>query len=101
MALNKQYCVYGIDTSCFYFDKEIEMERDLYKFRAIKKAYKETLRKTEDKFLAMMIEEKIKYWNKRINGKKNCLIDMLNINSKKVRNLIAEIISLSSFEKRM
>ena len=90
MALNKQYCVYGIDTSCFYFDKEIEMERDLYKFRAIKRAYKESLGKTEDKFLAMMIEEKIKYWNKRINGKKNCLIDMLNINSKKVRNLIPE-----------
>ena len=44
MALNKQYCVYGIDTSCFYFDKEIEMERDLYRFRAIKKAYKERQR---------------------------------------------------------
>ena len=90
MALNKQYCIYGIDTSFFYFDKEIEMERDLYRFRSVKKAYKETLAKTDDKLISMMLEEKIKYLNKRICCTKNCLTDMMKINGKKVRSLIPE-----------
>ena len=41
MALDKQYCIYGIDTSAFYFDDEREVEQKMYKIRSVKNAYKE------------------------------------------------------------
>ena len=39
MALDKQYCIYGIDTSAFYFDDEREVERKMYTLRGLKSAY--------------------------------------------------------------
>lgn len=90
MALNKQYCVYGVDTGCFYFDEELYIEKDLFKYRALKKNYKEALEKTDDIFIRGLIEEKIKYCNKRISGTKECLIDMMNVNKNRVRQLIPQ-----------
>jgi hypothetical protein len=30
MALDKQYCIYGIDTSAFYFEDERYLEQKMY-----------------------------------------------------------------------
>lgn len=88
MALNKQYCVYGIDTGAFYFENELEIEKDLYKFREQKKRYKAELETCTDKYLSGLIETKLSYINKRIRGTKECLVDMMNVNKKKTRFLI-------------
>lgn len=88
MALNKQYCVYGVDTGCFYFEEELFIEKDLFKYRAEKKAYKEVLKNTDDIYLRWLIEVKIKQCNKRIAGTKSCLSDMMNVNKNRVRSII-------------
>lgn len=41
MALNKLYYVYGLDTACFYTDKENEIERYLLKARRVKNRFKQ------------------------------------------------------------
>lgn len=88
MALDKQYCIYGVDTSAFYFEEEVVIECDLYKFRAMKNRYKDVLQNTDDVVIKSMIEDKLKYLNKRITGTKNCLIDMLTVNKNRVREII-------------
>ena len=40
MALDKQYCIYGLDTSAFYFEEERNVEQKMYKLRDMKKKYK-------------------------------------------------------------
>ena len=41
MALNKLYYVYGLDTACFYTDKENEIEKYLLKARRVKNRFKQ------------------------------------------------------------
>lgn len=41
MALNKLYYVYGLDTACFYTDKENEIEKHLLKARRVKNRFKQ------------------------------------------------------------
>jgi len=64
------------------------MESDLYNFRAMKSRYKNELKETTDVYIRNMICDKIKYLNKRIDGTKKCLIDMFNVNRKRVRDII-------------
>ena len=40
MALSKLYYIYGLDTSCFYTDEELELEKQLNKARAYKNKVK-------------------------------------------------------------
>ena len=61
MALDKQYCIYGIDTSAFYFDDEREVERKMYTLRGLKSAYKAILKDNGmSAAVSFVIEEKYK-----------------------------------------
>ena len=61
MALDKQFCVYGIDTSAFYFDEERNIEQRMYKLRAAKSGYKEILKDSSlNEAIKFVIEKKYK-----------------------------------------
>lgn len=41
LPLNKLYYIYGLDTSCFYYDDEYELEKRLIKARCLKRKFKD------------------------------------------------------------
>ena len=88
MALDKQYCIYGIDTSAFYFDKERTIEQKMYALRSQKSAYREIL---QDENLSgavrFVIEKKYKEVSTELSNSKELLIETMNDNMNRTRNL--------------
>ncbi len=88
MALDKQYCIYGIDTSAFYFDKERAIEQKMYALRSQKSAYREIL---QDENLSgavqFVIEKKYKEVSTELSSSKELLIETMNDNMNRTRNL--------------
>lgn len=88
MALDKQYCIYGIDTSAFYFDDERCVEQKMYKIRGEKTAYKNLLRdESLDDGLRIVLENKYKEVSKELTRLKEILISMMKGNMSRCRHL--------------
>lgn len=59
MALDKQYAIYGIDTSAFYFEDEQAVEQKMYTMRSQKTAYKSVISQGFDnKAVEWIVKEK-------------------------------------------
>ena len=88
MALDKQYCIYGVDTSAFYFDDEKSVEQKMYKLRGAKAEYKEILRDTNlDSAIRIVIDSKYKAVSKELAGLKEVLISMMRGNMRRCRHI--------------
>ena len=89
MALDKQYCIYGVDTSAFYFDDEREVEQKMYKLRGQKSAYKEYLRNEDlDEAVHIVLEAKYKAVSQKLASLKERLIEMMKGNMSRRRHII-------------
>lgn len=78
MALDKQYCIYGIDTSAFYFEDEQLLEQKMYKVRAQKSAYKAEIAKGFDSAaVEWVVKTKYKQVSAELARLKSILIDMM------------------------
>jgi len=86
MALDKQYCIYGIDTSAFYFDDERNVEQKMYKIREQKNQYKTLL---EDKNICdavrFVLEKKYKEVSRQLSTLKEILLSMMRGNMNRYR----------------
>jgi hypothetical protein len=86
LALDKQYCIYGIDTSAFYFEDERNVEQKMYEIRNQKKQYKILL---EDKTLCnavrFVLEKKYKTISKQLTTLKETLLSMMRGNMNRYR----------------
>lgn len=86
MALDKQYCIYGIDTSAFYFEDERNVEQKMYEIRNQKKQYKILL---EDNTLCnavrFVLEKKYKTISKQLATLKETLLSMMRGNMNRYR----------------
>lgn len=88
MALDKQFCVYGIDTSAFYFDEERNIEQRMYKLRAAKSGYKEILKDSSlNEAIKFVIEKKYKEVSIALSNSKEKLIEMMRGNMNRTRTL--------------
>lgn len=88
MALDKQYCIYGVDTSAFYFEEEKSVEQKMYFLREAKNKYKDILRDTNmDKAVFFMVESKYKEVSKELARLKECLISMMKGNLGRYRHI--------------
>lgn len=86
MALDKQYCIYGIDTSAFYFDDEKNVEQKMYKLRGEKMEYKNLLRDEYlDDAIRFVIEKKYKTVSAELTHLKDILIKMMDGNMCRLR----------------
>lgn len=86
MALDKQYCIYGVDTSAFYFEDEKNVEQKMYNLRRQKAEYKAILldEKLND-FVRFIVESKYKSVSKELAALKETLILMMQGNMKRSR----------------
>ena len=86
MALDKQYCIYGVDTSAFYFDDERNVEQKMYKIRNQKNQYKTLL---EDKNICdavrFVLEKKYKEVSRQLSTLKEILLSMMRGNMNRYR----------------
>ena len=81
MALDKQYCIYGLDTSSFYFEEERNIEQKMYKLRNSKNLYREYLKNTElDLAVRFVLEKKHKEVSKELSHLKELLISTMQGN---------------------
>ena len=88
MALDKQYCIYGVDTSAFYFDDEKSVEQKMYKLRSAKAEYKEILRDENlNSAIRIIIDDKYKAVSKELSGLKEILIAMMRGNMRRCRHI--------------
>jgi len=88
LALDKQYCIYGIDTSAFYFEDEKSVEQKMYKVRSVKNAYKEILRdENMSAVVRIVIEDKYKERLHELARLKETLIGMMRGNMGRFRHL--------------
>lgn len=88
MALDKQFCVYGIDTSAFYFEEERNIEQRMYKLRAAKSGYKEILKDSLlNEAIKFVIEKKYKEVSIALSNSKEKLIEMMRGNMNRTRTL--------------
>lgn len=88
MALDKQYCIYGVDTSAFYFDDEKNVEQKMYELRSAKAQYKEILKKENlNCAVRFMIESKYKEISKKLANMKEVLISMMHGNMHRYRHI--------------
>lgn len=88
MALDKQFCVYGIDTSAFYFEEERNIEQRMYKLRAAKSGYKEILKDSSlNEAIKFVIEKKYKEVSIALSNSKEKLIEMMRGNMNRTRTL--------------
>ena len=75
MELDKQYCIYGLDTSAFYFEEERNVEQKMYKLRDMKKKYKEILKdQSLNNAVRIIIENKYKETSSELARLKETLI---------------------------
>lgn len=89
MALDRQYCIYGIDTSAVYFEDEQCVEQKMYAIRSQKKLYKKILNDNNlDAAVRYIIEDKYKEVSKELVRLKEILISMMkgNMNRKRYIN---------------
>ena len=88
MALDKQYCIYGIDTSAFYFEDERSVEQKMYRVRGLKTAYKDILADSSlDKAIRIVIESKYKAVSKELSQLKEILLSMMHGSMNRKRSL--------------
>lgn len=88
MALDKQYCIYGVDTSAFYFEDERIVEQKMYKLRSEKAAYKEILDKDNMcGAVRYVIEIKYRLVSKELQRLKERLIEMMRGNLQRYRHI--------------
>lgn len=87
LALDKQYCIYGIDTSAFYFEDERNVEQKMYKLREQKSRYKVILKKETCKAVRFIIEEKYKQISHELSKAKQRLIEMMRGNMNRTRHI--------------
>ena len=88
MALDKQYCIYGIDTSAFYFEDEKSVEQKMYRVRSVKNAYKEILRdENMSAAVRIVVEDKYKERSHELARLKETLIGMMRGNMGRFRHL--------------
>lgn len=88
MALDKQYCIYGLDTSAFYFEEERNVEQKMYKLRDMKKKYKEILKdQSLNDAVRIIIENKYKETSLELARFKEILISMMRGNMVRYRSL--------------
>lgn len=86
MALDKQYCIYGVDTSAFYFEDEKNVEQKMYSLRGQKAEYKAILRDEKlNDFVRFIVESKYKSVSKELAALKETLILMMQGNMKRSR----------------
>lgn len=86
MALDKQYCIYGIDTSAVYFEDERLVEQKMYEIRNQKKLYKEILNDEKlDAAIRCVVDNKYKEVSKKLVSLKEILISMMQGNMKRKR----------------
>lgn len=88
MALDKQYCIYGVDTSAFYFEEERNIEQRMYKLRNIKSLYREYLKDSKlSPAVRFILEDRYKAASKELARSKELLISMMNGNMLRRRYL--------------
>lgn len=88
MALDKQYCIYGIDTSAFYFDDEQNVEQKMYKIRNQKTQYKAMLEdKDMNDAVRFVIEAKYKEVSNKLTALKEILLSMLRGSMNRCRSI--------------
>lgn len=90
MALDRQYCIYGIDTSAFYFDDEMAVEQKMYALRGLKNAYKSILKdKSMSGAVSFVVESKYKEISHKLSSLKEKLLTMMHCNMHRYRQLNA------------
>lgn len=88
MALDKQYCIYGLDTSALYFEDERSIEQKMYRVRNQKEAYKEILRDENlSEVIKFVLKKKYKQVSKELTYLKETLLTMMRGNMKRKRQL--------------
>ena len=88
MALDKQYCIYGLDTSALYFEDERSIEQKMYRVRSQKEAYKEILRDENlSEVIKFVLKKKYKQVSKELTYLKETLLTMMRGNMKRKRQL--------------
>lgn len=88
MALNKQYCVYGVDTSAFYFEEEKRLEAKIYNAKQYRNRLKTSLADASmDKCVRFSVEENYKKISNEIKELKSKFADMLKCNLVRKRHL--------------
>lgn len=78
MALDKQYCIYGIGTDAFYFEEERYVEQKIYELRTAKEEYKKY--KDVDGAVGFVLQKKYKAIIQEITHLKGILIEMMQGN---------------------
>lgn len=89
MALDKQYCIYSIDTATFYFEEERIIEQRMYKLRNEKALLKEYLSDSNlDLAVKFVLNKRYKAASKELLQSKANLIAMMkcNINRRRYVN---------------
>ena len=88
MALDRQYCIYGLDTSAFYFEEERNLEQKMYKLRNAKGGYREYLKdESLDKAVRIIIQDKYNEVSKELTTSKEKLVSMMRGNMSRRRNI--------------
>lgn len=88
MALDKQYAIYGIDTSAFYFTDEKAVEQKMYVLRGQKGRYKEIISHGFDNIaVEYVIKAKYKQVSDELARLKKTLIEMMNGNMVRTRSI--------------
>ena len=88
MALDKQYCIYGVDTSAFYFDDEKNVEQKMFSLRRQKAEYKSILRDENlNNAVRFVVEAKYKSVSKKLADLKETLISMMQGNMCRLRHI--------------
>ena len=91
MALDKQYCIYGIDTSAFYFEDERYLEQKMYQLRSQRARYKEIIANGfDDKAVEWIIKTKYKTVSDKLAEMKAALIDMMKLSMNRTRTIHAQ-----------
>lgn len=88
MALDKQYSIYGVDTSAFYFEDEKNVEAKMFVLRGQKADYKQFLKECVlDGAVRFVLEEKCRYISAELSRLKETLIEMMRGNMNRVRQI--------------
>lgn len=88
LALDKQYCIYGVDTSAFYFDDEKNVEQKMFSLRRQKAEYKSILRDENlNNAVRFVVEAKYKSVSKKLADLKETLISMMQGNMCRLRHI--------------
>ena len=88
MALDKQYCIYGVDTSAFYFEEERNVEQKMYALRNIKNGYKKYLKQDNvSSVVRLILEEKHRQASQELSRLKEILIGMMKCNMGRCRRI--------------